>query len=44
MQNYQKNQEHILYTIKTQKRVEHPLLHGIYELFAQIKSVGNETL
>jgi len=38
-----KSKIHILYTIKTQKRVYHPLLHGIYELFAQIKIVSNVT-
>jgi len=43
MQNYNKKLLLITITIKTQKRVEHPLLHGIYELFAQIKSVSNET-
>jgi hypothetical protein len=46
MQNYNnKNQEQtrVLYTIKSRKRVEYPLLHGIYELFAQIKSVSNKT-
>ena len=44
MQNYKEtNQKHVLLSIKTQQRVEHPLLNGMYELFAQIKSVSNET-